>query len=289
VTPAPPAVSWPGGARCAVFMSVDLDGISLERGEGVEPLGIYSYGVYAYRRGVPRYLDLFDRRGLRVTFFVPGYDGEAAPDVIRAVAAEGHEVGAHGYCHESAYLEGEEERQLLRRTHTILGDLVGEPPRGWRNPGGMKSRYTAAYLRELGYVYDSSDKDFERPYRFEVDGSGSGVMAELPTNSAILDDGFLNPVAMLPPSEILALWRAEFDTVYRAGGYFALILHGRAWWGMGTPSRIRVVDELIRHIQAHRDVAWVRGIDLARWCLNDPAGASLETIDDELYGDGPSR
>src|SRR5262249_33641909 len=111
---------WPQEARCVVFLSVDLDGVALERGEGVEPLGSNSYGVYAYRCGVPRYLRLFERYGLRITFFVPGFDGEVAPEVIKAVAAHGHEVAAHGYCHEGEYLEGEEERSLLRRTHEIL-------------------------------------------------------------------------------------------------------------------------------------------------------------------------
>ena len=278
---------WPGGARCAVFMSVDLDGISLERGEGVEPLGIHSFGAYAYRCGVPRYLRLFERRGIRITFFVPGYDGEAAPEVIRAIAAEGHEVAAHGYCHESAYLEGEVEAELLRRTHGILTDLAGQPPVGWRNPGGMKSHSTMSVLRSLGYVYDSSDKDFERPYHFEPAGPGSGSMIELPTNSALLDDGYLNPIAMLAPSQILELWRAEFDSIYAAGGYFALILHGRAWWGTGTPSRARVLDELIGHINTHRDVAYVRGVDLARFSLEGGSTESLQAHDAWLYGAAP--
>jgi peptidoglycan/xylan/chitin deacetylase (PgdA/CDA1 family) len=251
----------------------------LERGEGLEPLGINSCGVYAYRCGVPRYLRLFERHGLRITFFVPGYDGEAAPDVIRAIVAQGHEIAAHGYCHESAYVEGEEERQLLQRTHEILTRIAGQEPRGWRNPGGMKSARTTAYLRDLGYLYDSSDKDFERPYRIRVGDAAAEAMAELPTNSAILDDGFLNPVAMLAPSEILELWREEFDATYAAGGYFPLILHGRAWWGMGTPSRTRVLDALIQHIRQHDGVVWLRGIDLARWCLDAGNAETLETRD----------
>ena len=229
---------------------------------------------------MPRYLRLFERHGLRITFFVPGHDAEVAPDVIRDIAAHGHEVGAHGYCHESAYMEGDEERRLLERTHAVLADVVGEPPRGWRNPGGMKSRFTTAVLRELGYVYDSSDKDYERPYRFEVEGRAPGPMIQLPTNSAFLDDGFLNPRALLPPSELLALWKAEFDATYRDGGYFALLLHGRAYWGTGTPSRSRVLDELIRHINSHPGVTFARGVDLARFCLDSPTTETLEAHDD---------
>ncbi len=284
-----PRPEWPDGARCVVFLSVDLDGVALERGEGVEPLGINSYGVYAYRCGVPRYLRLFARHGLRVTFFVPGYDGEVAPEVIRAIAGEGHEIAAHGYCHESGYLEGAPERALLQRTHDILAGLTGQPPVGWRNPGGMKSRFTTQYLRALGYLYDSSDKDFEQPYRFEPAGPAPGPMIELPTNSAMLDDGHLNPIAMLAPSQILELWKEEFAATYAGSGYFALILHGRAWWGSGTPSRARVLDELIRYIDAHPGVRYVRGVDLARFCLGSSATATAEARDTWLYREPGGR
>lgn len=279
----PSAPTWPTGARCAVFFSVDLDGTALEKGEGVEPLGIYSYGVYAYRCAVPRYLRLFDRHGIRVTFFVPGFDGEVAPDTIKTIAAHGHEVAAHGYRHESEYLEGEAEWELLRRTHDILTNIVGAPPHGWRNPGGMKSRFTTGYLRTLGYIYDSSDKDFERPYRIEDGCQATAPMVELPTNTASLDDAYLNSVAMLAPSQILELWKAEFDATYRSDGYFALILHGRAWWGSGTPSRVRVLDQLIRYISAHEGIVYVRGMDLAQWCLANPVVDTMGTRDSWLY------
>ena len=61
---------WPDGARCVVFLSVDLDGVSLERGEGIEPLGVNSIGTYAYRCGVPRYVRLFERKRCELPTFL---------------------------------------------------------------------------------------------------------------------------------------------------------------------------------------------------------------------------
>ena len=46
-----------------------------------------------------RLLDLFARRGARATFFFLGWIAERLPDLVREVAAAGHEIGSHGYDH----------------------------------------------------------------------------------------------------------------------------------------------------------------------------------------------
>lgn len=253
--------------RCEVFLSVDLDGVAVERGLGVEPTGVHSIGRYAYRCGVPRYLALFERKGVRVTFFVPGYDAEVEPALIRGIVAAGHEVGAHGYAHESRYVEGEEERDLLRRTHEILSEVTGREPTGWRNPGGFKSQDTLSILHGLGYRYDSSDKDFERPYVVEV--GPQAALVQLPTNTGTLDDGYLNEVAMLPASRMLDLWSREFAYCRRNVGYYPLILHGRALWGSGSPARIKIVEQLIDYVRAHEGAAFWTGSEIAARTLEE--------------------
>ncbi len=49
-----------------------------------------------------RLLDLFDEFGVRGTFFVLGWVAERHPDLVRAIAARGHEVASHGYGHRSS-------------------------------------------------------------------------------------------------------------------------------------------------------------------------------------------
>ena len=53
---------------------------------------------------------------LRTTFFVPGWVAETWPDVARSVRDAGHEIGHHGYLHESVRGKDEatEEGYLLR-------------------------------------------------------------------------------------------------------------------------------------------------------------------------------
>ncbi|HYK16106.1 MAG TPA: hypothetical protein VEW70_19130, partial [Burkholderiales bacterium] len=55
---------WPDGVRCVVTLTVDFDGPSHETGRQLAPLGVNSHGHYAGRRGVYRYLDLFEKHGI---------------------------------------------------------------------------------------------------------------------------------------------------------------------------------------------------------------------------------
>jgi peptidoglycan/xylan/chitin deacetylase (PgdA/CDA1 family) len=266
---------WPDGKRCVVAFTVDFDGTGNERGHQHAPVGIRSAGGYSARRGVPRMLDIFDRHGIPATFFVPGYDAETNPDSVKAIVAAGHEVAAHGYVHESFDVPPDEEEALLRKSHDILTETAGTPPLGWRSPGGKKSSITLRVLRELGCIYDSSDKDYDQPYPAIVDGKQSTEMIELPNNTSSLDDAPLYISGALTPMEMLRLWMAEFDTIYNDRGYYILTYHPRSGFGSGIPSRARVIDRLLAYIGSFPDVHFTRMADLARWCL-DPANGHMD-------------
>jgi len=252
--------AWPNNARCVVAFTVDFDGTGNEVGKGLEPFGAHSAGRYSARRGVDRHLDMLERLGIPATFFVPGYDAECSPDVVKRIAAAGHEVAAHGYVHEGMLLEAEEEVRRLTLTHTILSDLLGTAPRGWRSPSGQKTSVTLPTLRSLGYQYDSSDKDADTPYMLDI-GNGQH-MVEIPNNTYSLDDFPFFNFSMTPVSEVVEQWKREFDCRYAEGGFFMLTVHPRAGWGSGTPSRTRAIEETLRYIQRHGDVHFVRLIDL---------------------------
>jgi peptidoglycan-N-acetylglucosamine deacetylase len=260
---------WPGGARSVVCLTLDFDGPSLEVGRGQLPLGARSHGRYSAKCGIPRFLEMFERQGVPFTFYVPGYDAEQHPDVVRRVARAGHEVGAHGYLHEGTD-PGDAEPALLERTHRILTEVLGHPPRGWRSPSGHKSARTMRRLHELGYVYDSSDKDFDLPYLGRWDGREHDDYVMLPNNTSSLDDFPFYRVSYTPPSEVLAHWIQEFDAVRREAGYFNFTVHPRAGYGSGSPARVRVVERLVEHIKQHDDVRFVGMLELAEWCLRHP-------------------
>jgi len=246
-----------------VALTVDFDGPSFEVGIGADAAGAASAGRYSARRGVPRYLKLLEEEGVKATFFIPGYDAESYPETVRAIQESGHEVGAHGYLHEMILLPRDEEKRRLQLTHDILTQIMGRAPLGWRSPGGMKSTETLQVLRELGYIYDCSDKDADTPYILRLPDGGKIV--ELPNNTYSLDDFPFYHHSRTPVSEVRDQWMDEFSAAYGERGYFLHTVHPRSAWGSGTASRADAVRQLLRHIKRHRDVVFVTLPELAKW------------------------
>jgi peptidoglycan/xylan/chitin deacetylase (PgdA/CDA1 family) len=260
---------WPEGVKCAVCITVDFDGPSKETGLKQVPYGKNAHGRYSAKRGIPRHLEIFARQQVPATFFVPGFDAEQHPDTVRAILAAGHEVASHGYLHESFDL-GAEEPYYLRKTHDILTELIGRPPVGWRTPGGGKSDQTLRVLKELGYRYDSSEKDADLPFFPRIEGREVEGFINLPDNTSSLDDFPFYRVSYTPPSEVLTHWKQEFDAIYSESGFFDLIVHPRQGFGSGSPSRAKVFDDLITYIKGFPGAKFYRMDELADWCLEHP-------------------
>jgi Polysaccharide deacetylase len=126
---------------------------ALRRGEfpAGEPLRQH----FSVTRALPRILGLLDEVGLRATFFVEGFNTELYPDTLAEIAAAGHELGYHGWCHEDwGGLDEDEEAELLARGVRALEEL-GLRPLGFRPPGGTLTAATLRLLRELGFTYCS--------------------------------------------------------------------------------------------------------------------------------------
>ncbi len=111
-------------------------------------------------RNTRRLLDLFARRGVRVTFFVLGWVAERHPDLIRELHRAGHEIACHGLTHELVYKQTPEIfREETRRSKNLLEDLTGTKVRGYRAATysiTSSSLWALDILEELGFEYDSS-------------------------------------------------------------------------------------------------------------------------------------
>lgn len=263
---------FPPDLKCAVLLGIDFDGPCHEVGRGIAPLGVHSWGRYSAKRGVPRHLEMFQRLGVPGTIFVPGYDAIHHPEVVKSIVTAGCEVAAHGYLHEAWEMEFAEEERLLRLTNQILGDLLGHPIHGWRSPSGRKSDKTMQVLKSMGYLYDSSDKDYDLPYRLRFDNGAGGTdtLIELPNNTYSLDDFPFFKFSHTPPSEVRKQWIDEFDAIYAGDRFFVLTVHPRSGWGSGTPARTRILEDVIKHIQGYDGVRFFSSVEFAQWCQANP-------------------
>ena len=258
--------SGPGGARCAVALSFDSDHDTTELRDGGRSIGRMSWGQFGNRVGVPRILELLKKTGIPATFFVPAVSALLHPDEQRRVVAEGHEIGLHGWIHElNSVLPENVERDLHLRSAETLTAITGVRPVGMRTPSWDFSPATLTIQREMGLLYDSSLMADDDPYELVQDGEPTGIV-ELPVEW-IRDDAVyfnMNRFQALrpytPPPAVLDIFRREFDQAYESGGLFLLTMHPHV---IGYRSRLFILEELIRHMQArpgvwfatHRDVA----------------------------------
>lgn len=114
-----------------------------------------------------RMLDLLRDADARATCFVLGWVAERHPELVRLIAAEGHEVASHGHQHERVTtLSREAFRESVRKSKAILESIIGRPVLGYRAPSfsivhGLE--WALDILVEEGYVYDSSLFPIRRP------------------------------------------------------------------------------------------------------------------------------
>ena len=117
------------------------------------PLSRGEFGAMASRR----ILDLLSSRGIKATWFIPGFTIETWPRECHAVVAGGHEVAHHSWAHipPATQTAAEEEADLVRANEAIVR-LAGRKARGYRSPSWDLSEHTVDLLLRHGFQYDSS-------------------------------------------------------------------------------------------------------------------------------------
>lgn len=109
------------------------------------------------REPTRKILALFDRLGIRASFFILGEVARFYPDLVREIDARGHEVGCHGFHHVDIDLLGPEGfRSELSSAKEALSSLVSRPIVGYRAPNLLLRDWMIPILRENGFHYDAS-------------------------------------------------------------------------------------------------------------------------------------
>ena len=140
-------------------------------------------------------LALFARHGVYATFFTLGWVAERYPDLIRRIAAAGHEVASHGWDHVRVFtMTPGQFRADIGRTRALLEDLTGRRVAGYRAPSfSIDSRTPWAHeiLAEEGYAYSSSVAPISHDHygwpgapRFAFRPVKESALVELPVTSA---------------------------------------------------------------------------------------------------------
>lgn len=97
-------------------------------------------------------LDILDRYGVKTTFFLVGFWAEEHPDLVRELAARGHEIGNHSATHpHMAQLNAAQIRDELKKTSDLVESITGQPTTLFRPPYGEYNDTVVKVSREEGY------------------------------------------------------------------------------------------------------------------------------------------
>ena len=272
---------------------VDVDAVAGWLGSygGEDSPDDISRGLFAGEVGSLRLVKLFERFGIKTTWFIPGHSIETFPEQMRAVVEAGHEVGIHGYSHENPIeMTPEQEEAVLDKCIDLVTKLSGRRPTGYVAPWWEFSPVSNELLLKKGIKYDHSlmHKDFE-PYYVRVGDTWTKIdyakqprdwmkplvrgdetdLIEIPA-SWHLDDlppmmfikkapnshGFVNP------RDIEQLWRDQFDWVYREYDYavFPITIHPDI---SGRPQVLMMLERLYSHMVRHPGVRFVTMDEIA--------------------------
>jgi peptidoglycan/xylan/chitin deacetylase (PgdA/CDA1 family) len=100
----------------------------------------------------PRVLELLTAAGVQATFFLVGRKALQHPQLVREIAAAGHELGLHGFEHDRLFSLRSPSHVLqdIRRTQAALAAAGVPEPKLFRPPIGFISHLTVSGARRAG-------------------------------------------------------------------------------------------------------------------------------------------
>jgi polysaccharide deacetylase family protein (PEP-CTERM system associated) len=159
-------------------------------------------------------LDLFDHRGIKVTFFCLGEVANNYPEVIRKIASKKHNIGCHSFSHR--FLGDATYKEIKNDTHKaidVIENIIGEKVIAYRAPAFSimeKNKWIFEILYENGIKYDCSIFPADRSF-----GGFPSFYHKIP--SIVYFNGISIKEFPISTTKILGK-----DVAYSGGGYFRL-------------------------------------------------------------------
>ncbi|MEO8097716.1 MAG: polysaccharide deacetylase family protein [Acidobacteriota bacterium] len=269
---------WPGGARMVVSLSLQMEaGAQAERG-AAGPWGVldtkypdlptekwYEYGV---KEGIPRLLEMYERRKVKVTSHMVGMAVEKHPALAKEIVERGHEAAAHGYTWEPVYAKSpEEERTSYTANVQAIEKATGKRPVGFNAPGMRATPETFGILQDLGFLYHTDDLSRDEPFVIPVRRKPFVVVPY----TFVLNDFQNFENRWRTCNDFAGELKAEFDALYIESEHkrrmISVSAHDRV---AGRASRMRVIEDFIVYAQKHSGVVFMRKDEIAKFALESP-------------------
>ncbi|WP_189932699.1 polysaccharide deacetylase family protein [Streptomyces sulfonofaciens] len=181
----------------------------------------------------PRLLDILKEKHVHATFFLLGKKHiERYPQLVKRMAAEGHEVASHTWDHRIlTEIEPDEVRAELNRPDAAIEKLIGRRPTLMRPPQGRTNEEVNDICRELGLAevlwsvtakdYLTTDSDLIRKRVLDQAGRDGIILLHdiykgtVPAVPGIIDALKARGYVFVTVPQLLAPGTAKPGTVYK--------------------------------------------------------------------------
>ena len=265
-----PRWTWPGRARLAVYLGVNLEHFAFGEGLGAELAPGAASGAgphpdvlnhawrdYGNRVGAWRLIETLDELQLPATVLLNSAMYHHAPDLLAAHRARGDEMAGHGRTNSErqSMLPEAEERALIAEATAAILRHEGAPPRGWLSPWIAESHATPDLLAEAGYRYTLNWCSDDQPVWH---ATRHGPIMAVPYPQEVNDipsiiarkDGAAQFAEMIV-DDFEERLRQVRDGVAQVMG---IALHP---YIIGQPYRMRALRRALAHVAARRGDVWI--------------------------------
>ena len=261
---------WPGGARVALWVAPNIEHYEYlpqkirvrDPWPRVPHPDILGYGLrdYGNRVGVWRFMELFDRLGIRCTVSLSMAVLDLYPDIADAMLKRRWELMSHGLYNTRYHwgLGEAEEREAIEECQEIHRRHTGAGLPGWFSPAASNTLNTPDLVAEagIGYLCDLYHDDQPTPVQVR-----SGELFSLPYSMEINDS-----IAWRRGQEGAAFAQKlcdEFDTLYAEGAVHGKVMNIAVHpFIMGQPHRIDHLAKALEYVLSHSGVWCATGSEI---------------------------
>ncbi|MBO8158314.1 MAG: polysaccharide deacetylase family protein [Thermosyntropha sp.] len=116
---------------------------------------------------VPQMLEIFDKKGVKVTFFVTGKWAKKNQELLKKMSDKGHSIQNHGYEHvHFNSLSIEESVEQIKKAEKIIYEITGRKTKFFASPYGEQSHKILTAVSSIGYdlvMWSVDTIDWQRP------------------------------------------------------------------------------------------------------------------------------
>jgi peptidoglycan/xylan/chitin deacetylase (PgdA/CDA1 family) len=278
---------WPDGAKLVISISLqfETDGwsglgahspMTVLEGSDSALANWYDYG---FKEGIPRLVDVFQRRHVRATSHMQSEAVEHNPQLAREIVERGYEAAARGQSACSPRnLTADEERRSCEVIIQSIQRATGARPVGFNSALPNATLQMVETLQDLGFVYHSDDVSRDEPFLVSARGKPFVV---IPHALGISDLGAFRS-GSLSSDQYAGELKSHFEMLYSEAEtrrrMMSITVHGHI---TGQPARAKAMEEFIIYAQRRPGVVFMRKDEIARFALSSSITPHEEEIKKE--------